>query len=1174
MQKFSRHIFVFLLGLFFLSPVSYANAEKITLYSDAPTSGVLPLSKALQENGLEAQVVSDNALPNLDGSRLLILASEKPISSAGQLAISRFLRAGGDAIVVGKTNFPAAPQPISPVPLGDFAREETFRLFNPQRPGSSLGEEPRVEKATAPGGQAALRLRTFKRDMVNYLVEFNATAARAPQRNVLTFQAKGDAFMDLMALEATDTSGRKYFAFAPLSQQWDSYAVSLADFVPEGWKDALQPYPLLDPAKIQTIALGTNRWTLWSEKPMDFSIADVALAQNGGGEYAPTAALNALQVPFQEIGITAPQWIFNPFFGSPSFDNTLQNAQQFERTSQAGSTPDANARLQARWWKLPPPYADFPGALMGTDTKKEYDARPRQSLRRRPLWQSADTSDIAAELRSFTGGTYAGAGVAVFGFEPGVLPASKALRDSIAHTAAFMLRRPQIVDVAINTTTQQNGGPIAPLLKITLRNPRAETVRGQLQADVADNALHGQTAVELKPRQSTVAVVELSAVPENFDFARFDWRVGFDSDAGRDEWRDTVDMERLLLRAAIHMRQSQQIYPDGRISNHYFADAYGARALLAYTNYLQKNPAPLQRNEDLWRSISPTQMREVALNFADMLVRRQDERGAVPMGYSEHTGSFNVADGGQLSLALITMAFEVGDETRRTQYLEAARRILDFSETFYIDEALYQKLKANKDPDLAKDKATAGFYGLGVYSGGKRRQSGPIWVIADLLAPQAAFTYAFPQSEYPKILERNTRLYLDHIRGVEGWYQGEAMIWSGLSINDKDLQRRLATAFDNNFAHTMYRGDAEEVYDAGSRGVLRALPLQYSRRVLGDSPTKRAALLKYVWTIGSETSSGSVKALAEAHPNPHHGASIAAMKLAEFSSIVAMELLSPNSTLLQSKNFPRAPFPAETSTTTPNATASQAADAPLVAPAGVAKSDLQLYLLVGQSNMAGRGQVEEIDREINPRVWSLGKDNQWIPAQEPLHFDIKNRGVGPGLAFAKAMRQAQSDPKANIGLIPAAVGGTLVEWWLPGAERHLFEDALARAKRAQQTGVLRGILWQQGESDSYRDRPAHYRERLLIVLRALRRELNAEDVPIVIGGLGDFLKSPLHKDVNVALQAVAGEIPNAVFVPASTKGHIGDQLHFNSAAARENGQNMAHAMLQLQKNSPKPAKAE
>src|SRR5690625_1504544 len=54
---------------------------------------------------------------------------------------------------------------------------------------------------------------------------------------------------------------------------------------------------------------------------------------------------------------------------------------------------------------------------------------------------------------------------------------------------------------------------------------------------------------------------------------------------------------------------------------------------------------------------------------------------------------------------------------------------------------------------------------------------------------------------------------------------------------------------------------------------------------------------------------------------------------------------------------------------------------------------LDLYLLVGQSNMAGRGELEEVDREVHPRVFALGPEDSWEPASEPLHFDIKNRGT-------------------------------------------------------------------------------------------------------------------------------------------------------------------------------------
>lgn len=253
----------------------------------------------------------------------------------------------------------------------------------------------------------------------------------------------------------------------------------------------------------------------------------------------------------------------------------------------------------------------------------------------------------------------------------------------------------------------------------------------------------------------------------------------------------------------------------------------------------------------------------------------------------------------------------------------------------------------------------------------------------------------------------------------------------------------------------------------------------------------------------------------------------------------------------------------ETKTTAQKTSDTAKEQQPLRMPDGVTKDKFYLYLLVGQSNMAGRGKITPEDLETNPRVYALGVDGQWVLGKAPLHYDKKNRGVGPGLTFGKAM--AKAHPGVTIGLIPAAVGGTIIEWWLPGAPRRLFDNAISQAKRAMSTGTLKGIIWQQGESDSTVARAPLYHDRLITLLHAFRHELGDEDLPIVIGGLGDFLKSSKAPVVNAALEQVAGEIGNAAFAPASKKGNIGDRLHFNTAAAHENGETMAEEMLSLER---------
>lgn len=224
-------------------------------------------------------------------------------------------------------------------------------------------------------------------------------------------------------------------------------------------------------------------------------------------------------------------------------------------------------------------------------------------------------------------------------------------------------------------------------------------------------------------------------------------------------------------------------------------------------------------------------------------------------------------------------------------------------------------------------------------------------------------------------------------------------------------------------------------------------------------------------------------------------------------------------------------------------------------------SGYDLYLLVGQSNMAGRGFIESEDTLIHPNVFVLNNNDEFVTAKEPLHYDKKNRGAGPGLAFGKAMADAM--PGRKIGLIPAAVGGTKISYWTPENERGLYKEAIRKANVARHYGKLKGIVWQQGESDSNPKDAPLYRQRLKELINNFRRDLGNENLPVVLGGLGDFLKSKFYNQVNTALQQTASEIKHARFSEASTLGHIGDSLHFNSKAQRENGRNMAAAMIQL-----------
>ena len=239
-----------------------------------------------------------------------------------------------------------------------------------------------------------------------------------------------------------------------------------------------------------------------------------------------------------------------------------------------------------------------------------------------------------------------------------------------------------------------------------------------------------------------------------------------------------------------------------------------------------------------------------------------------------------------------------------------------------------------------------------------------------------------------------------------------------------------------------------------------------------------------------------------------------------------------------------------------------------------AKEKFHLFLLVGQSNMAGRGTVEEQDRTPHPRVLMLNKAGAWVPAIDPLHFDKAAAGVGLGKTFGALY--ADAHPGITVGLIPCAVGGSPIDAWKPGAfyagtKSHPWDDAMQRAQLALKSGTLKGILWHQGESDSSDKLAPGYEAKLHDLIARMRKELAAPEVPFIVGQMGKFAEAPWN-DARVQVDRAHQELPKKVkhtaYVSAEGLKHRGDKLHFDSASCREFGKRYFDAFQPL----VKPAK--
>lgn len=223
-------------------------------------------------------------------------------------------------------------------------------------------------------------------------------------------------------------------------------------------------------------------------------------------------------------------------------------------------------------------------------------------------------------------------------------------------------------------------------------------------------------------------------------------------------------------------------------------------------------------------------------------------------------------------------------------------------------------------------------------------------------------------------------------------------------------------------------------------------------------------------------------------------------------------------------------------------------------------AQFHLFVLAGQSNMAGRGKVTAEDKQIDPRVWMLDKSLNWVPAVAPLHFD-KPKVAGVGLGKSFAIDYANAHPGVQVGLIPCAVGGSAITTWQPGGfhgqtQSHPWDDCVTRVDKAMESGVLKGFLWHQGESDSSQNRAAKYEERLTELIKRFRDTFSAPTIPFLIGQLGRFDGRPwteYREQVDAAQQEVARSLPHCGFVSSDGLGHRGDHLHFDSESAREFG---------------------
>jgi hypothetical protein len=242
--------------------------------------------------------------------------------------------------------------------------------------------------------------------------------------------------------------------------------------------------------------------------------------------------------------------------------------------------------------------------------------------------------------------------------------------------------------------------------------------------------------------------------------------------------------------------------------------------------------------------------------------------------------------------------------------------------------------------------------------------------------------------------------------------------------------------------------------------------------------------------------------------------------------------------------------------------------------------NLSIFILMGQSNMSGRGLISELKPGFPknaPRLWMFTNAWTWKHAAESIDSDEgqidkvsadSKSGVGPGLAFADAW--AEINPSENIAVVPCAKGGSSITEWAASKSREtLYGSCLARILKAREKGVIKALLWYQGEADTNSsENAAQWPKRFTAILESLRKDLASPKLPVVytqIARRGDKYKNEPSMQAWDQLMARQKDVhlPGVKMITADGIQFREDQLHLNTWSHMLMGKRFADALKSL-----------
>lgn len=235
-----------------------------------------------------------------------------------------------------------------------------------------------------------------------------------------------------------------------------------------------------------------------------------------------------------------------------------------------------------------------------------------------------------------------------------------------------------------------------------------------------------------------------------------------------------------------------------------------------------------------------------------------------------------------------------------------------------------------------------------------------------------------------------------------------------------------------------------------------------------------------------------------------------------------------------------------------------------------ADAPLHVFLLTGQSNMAGRAAIEKQDEKPvdGALLWNI-VDQKWEAAKPPYNRYSPHakaptyQRLNCGPSFVRDYLKA--NPGVRVGIVCSVRGGTTIEQWKKGETKpwSLFDTTIKEAKAAlaaDSKAELKGILWHQGEGNSAAEKVAKYPAQLKQLIADFRADLKSRELPFVYAQIGQFNEG--YAAFNKMIVEQPKNIENTACIVTDKLKNM-DKAHFDSAGQRALGERYAAAILKL-----------